>query len=261
MINDKFLPFACLGIVILGGCAQSVSPARFVAAEPKAVCKGGHAVSDAETVTFAGCRRVNGDLTLSRLSSLKPLRELQRVDGRLTLVNNRFEALSGLEHLRRVGSIVLESNDELTDVSALGQLAEASKVVFKGNLKLASPSGLGPLSTLDELQIVDSGFLSLAGLESLRQIRRLDISGNRKLTSIRGLSHVETIDDLTLAGNGRICAQQGFFGGLAQAPHHISISHNPTVFPFETAKLESTKNLREAQSRNVANTATQFRDD
>lgn len=250
-MTTKFMAaFAFLGVSFLSGCAASIAPPKVASAASKAICAGGKVNSERALISYAGCQRVDGDLTLNGISSFAPLNRLEHVDGQLVILGNLAKSLSGLDNLRSVGSIVIDSNSELNDVTALNHLSKANQVVFSGNPRLASPQGFARVITLDELVINHSGFVSLTGLENLRQVRRVEISDNRRLISVRGLRHITQVGELVLKGNSRICAQLGFFGGLLQPPAYSQIEHNPTLFANEIAKLRPAASPSEIASRN-----------
>ena len=249
MTQNSAVFLAICGISTLSGCAQTATPARFASATPKAVCPGGTVSNDGELAAYAGCESISGDFTLQGISTLTTLAELQRVDGELKITNTRAESLAGLDRLQSAKSIQIDSNARLSDISAIGALHSVNHVIFRGNPRLTSPSGFAPVSTLDGLEIDNSGFTSLTGLESLRYVRSLTITNNQRLISVRSLRYVTHIDELILERNGRICAQLGFFGGLRQAPKTSIVRHNPTVFDSEIAKLKSGPRLSETASR------------
>jgi Leucine-rich repeat (LRR) protein len=176
------------------------------------------------------------------------LNRLERIDGELRVTETWAKSLTGLDRLYSAKSIVIDSNAKLSDIRAIGTVNSVNRVVFSGNPNLTSFWGFAPVSTLDELDIDNSGFTSLAGLERLRKIRSLKITNNQRLISVRSLRYVTHIDELILERNGRICAQLGFFGGLQQPPATSVIRHNPTVFDNEIARLRSGTQMREMAS-------------
>jgi hypothetical protein len=250
-MTRKFMAiFALLSVSFLSGCATSIAPPKVASAAPKAICAGGIVDGDRALTSYAGCQRVAGDLTLNGISSFAPLNRLEHVGGQLIILGNWAKSLSGLDHLRSVGSIVIDSNSVLDNITALGRLSEAKQVVFRGNPRLASPQGFADVITLDQLVINHSGFVTLAGLENLRQVRCVEISDNKRLISIRGLRYLTLVDELVLEGNARICASLGFFGGLLQPPTYSHVEHNPTLFVSEIAKLRPAASPSEIASRN-----------
>jgi hypothetical protein len=242
---------SALGAVALLGCAATTATSPPLAdATPKLVCHGGPVHSDIDLISYSGCRRIDGDLTLAGISNFAPLFRLEQVDGQLKLIGNSAHTLTGLEHLRAVDTLVIDSNQQLDDIDALSNLSVVTRVIFNGNPNLASPKGLDGVLSLNELVVRQSGFLSLAGLEHVHRVGRLVISDNHRLISIGGLRHVTRIDELVLERNSRICASPGLFRGLEQPPIYSSIRHNPTLFDYEIAKLTPLSNSREIAKRN-----------
>src|SRR6187399_200044 len=73
-------------------------------------CAGGRITSAVAAAAFAGCRAIQGDLTIqgTDMSDLSALSELRSVSGALTIRENpNLRNLEGLERLERVGSFRL----------------------------------------------------------------------------------------------------------------------------------------------------------
>ena len=99
---------------------------------------------------------------------------MEVVSGDFTIRATNIASLSGLDGLKSASSVIVEANTQLEDISALAHLTNTRRIVFRGNPGLKTPATMTGLSTLDELVIVESGFVSLTGLGSLRTVHRLE---------------------------------------------------------------------------------------
>lgn len=224
-----------LALAFVAGCASSAPHAAAPGTQARAVCPGGSALGDQQLASFAGCRRIEGDLAVSGVSTLSPLASLERVDGTLAIKASSVDSLSGLERLRSVGGLTLEANQKLDDVSALESLESSKRLSLVGNRKLSSPTGLSRLSELDELVVRESAFLSLHGLEGLTRIDSLEIQDNPKLISLRALNGVRFSREVVLEGNPIVCGSYGVLAGLTLPPLQVVARNN---FSLRSADLK-----------------------
>ncbi len=217
-------------------------------------CPGGNADSEAALAAYRGCRTVHGDLSVSGVSNVAALAALESVSGVLSIAKTGTSSLAGLSNLRRVGALNIHSNPKLEDISALSTLHSARSVSFVENDELSSPVGLSGLSELDRLSLERTSFLNLSGLENLRRIGELRITKNAKLISLKALQGVTQVATLSIEQNRRVCGSLGLLGGLEAAPQVSVIRNNPTLFPFELKKLQTSSSVatQSAPSRGPA---------
>jgi len=230
----SILSSGAVALALVAGCASSAPRVDVPGTQARAVCPGGSVQSDRELAGLAGCRRIQGDLTLSGVTALSPLASLERVDGALTIRASAVESLSGLERLRSTGGLALEANPHLDDISALESLEATQSLSFVSNPRLSGPSGLSQLSELDRLVVRDSAFLSLHGLEGLTRVDSLQIQNNAKLISLRALNGVRVSREVVLEGNPIVCASLGVLAGLTVPPLQLVARNN---FSLRTAQL------------------------
>jgi hypothetical protein len=228
-----------LFLALATGCASQAPHVDTPGTSARAVCPGGSVRSDGELARFAGCRRIEGDLTVSGVSSLAPLASLERVFGTLAVHASNTESLTGLERLRSVGGLALEANPELDDVSALESLETAARLSFVGNPRLSSPSGLARLSELDQLVVRETAFLSLHGLEGLTRVDSVRIHDNPKLISLRALNEVRVAREVVLEGNPIVCGSFGVLAGLNLPPLQLLARNNSSLRSVELRHLRA----------------------
>jgi hypothetical protein len=203
------------------------------------VCPGGAARSDQELAGWVGCRRVQGDLVVSGVSSLSQLASLEAVSGTLAVRSSTAESLGGLERLRSVAGLALEENQKLDDISALESLDTAQRLSFVGNPRLSRPSGLSRLSELEQLVVRDSAFRSLQGLEGLTRIDNVQIQNNPKLISLRALNEVRSSREVVIEGNPIVCGSLGVLTGLSVPPLRLIARSNSSLRPAELKHLRA----------------------
>jgi hypothetical protein len=201
---------------------------------------------DRELGAWAGCRRIEGDLLVTGVSSLARLGSLEAVSGTLAVRGSSVESLDGLERLRSVGGLALKENQKLDDVSALESLESAQRLSFVGNPRLSSPSGLSRLSEVKQLIVRESAFLSLQGLEGLARIDSLRIQNNRNLISLRALNGVRSVRELVLEGNPVVCASFGVLTGLTVPPPKLVARGNPGLRSVEIKHLRAPEAPRDS---------------
>lgn len=182
-----------------------------------------------ELARLEGCRRVEGDLTVTGLRSrdLSPLSALSLVSGTLTL--SMSGTLSGLENLRRVGHLSLAD----LDVPTLEPLTNLTFLTGHGDGQLTilqSPSlrnlaGLGSLRTLGGIEISGNARLeTLAGLRVPSHLESILVASNPNLKDLVGLSSLSSFDRLDLRDNDSLRQLQGLEGVSSAASLHLSNS-------------------------------------
>ena len=230
LCTTSSLPVGVLALALVAGCASTAprvdAPATAAA---RAVCPGGSARGDQELAGLVGCRRIEGDLVVSGVSSLSPLASLEAVSGTLAVRGSTAESLGGLERLRSVEGLALEQNQKLDDISALESLDSAKRLSFVGNPRLSRPTGLSRLSELEQLVVRDTAFLSLHGLEGLTRIDSLQIQNNPKLISLGALNEVRFSREVVLEGNPIVCASFGVLTGLSVPPLQLVARSNSSL--------------------------------
>jgi len=136
---DRSLFF--VAALMLGGCSAS-SHAGVHAARPTSTCAGGVVHGDAELARYVGCRSV-GHLDVRGVSTLAPLRSLERVDGTLRIEQtDELYSLAGLERLRSVDTLVVRDNAALISAGALGKLGHVRLTRVSNNPRLTKTYGL-----------------------------------------------------------------------------------------------------------------------
>jgi hypothetical protein len=241
------LPAGALVLALVTGCASSAPrvDASGTLARARAVCPGGSVRGDQELAGWAGCRRIEGDLVMSGVSSLSPLASLEAVGGTLAVRASSAESLDGLERLRSVGGLALEENQKLDDISALESLDTAKRLSFVGNPRLSSPNGLSGLSELEQLVVRESAFLSLHGLEGLTRIDSVQIRNNPNLISLRALNEVRFAREVVLEGNPIVCGSFGVLTGLSVAPLQLVARSNSSLRSAELRHLRAPEAARD----------------
>jgi len=162
-----------------------------------------------------GLRRVGGWLEVfdqspeSQIADLTRLSGLQRAGGLMLENLNLLSDLHGLEQLTRVESLYVESANQLVSLNGLQNLANVGDAHFVNNPLLAAPAALSKLTSLDSLEINQTGVASLHGLENLNAVRALTIRSAPNLTSLDALSSLRTVSYLSL-GDLRITSLSAF---------------------------------------------------
>lgn len=127
---------------LLAACSGSVTHEARAPRQAGASCKGGSVSGDAELARFARCVTVHGDLDVTGVTTLAPLRALESVAGTLAIrKTDRLYSLDGLEHLTRVEELSLEQNRGLISIGSLNALAHADRVRIVANPRVTSTRG------------------------------------------------------------------------------------------------------------------------
>lgn len=115
-----------------------------------------------------------------RADTLDPLRDLERVDGNLTIFRNHaLDGVAALAHLQQVGgtfSIRLDESEAFIDLDGLESLREVGELELSGNGLLASLRGLRALATVrGNVTIRNNPMLPRAEVDWL--LARIDVQG------------------------------------------------------------------------------------
>ncbi len=232
---------AALAVTCLLACSHKpwLTEPKLTADQP---CLGAKIESDTALVHYAGCTEIRGDFAVAGVTSLRSMRGLRHVTGKLTVArNSELEDLTGLEELHDVGSLELVDNRRLDDVIALAALQSAHSVAVVGNPQLVDLRGLDGVHELDQLVLARNGLRYLKGLENLRRVNSLVISGNAKLIGIGALNGVEKVRRLVIEKNPRLCAFFGLLRGLTEGPDSAAVGENRGLSASETAGLGRTR--------------------
>jgi hypothetical protein len=128
---------------LLAACSGSAVPGAAAPAAATTTCEGGSVRGDLELERYGHCVAIAGDLDVTGVTSVEPLRRLRTVDGSLSIRRTeRLYSLSGLENLRRVDTLRIEQNRGLISIGSLNALAHAEKVSIVANPRLSSSRGL-----------------------------------------------------------------------------------------------------------------------
>ena len=100
------LSVAAVALAFVAGCAGSAPLVDAPAAQARAACPGGSVRGDQELAGLVGCRRIDGDLLVSGVSTLSPLASLEAVRGTLAVRASTADSLRGLEQLCSVSGLV-----------------------------------------------------------------------------------------------------------------------------------------------------------
>jgi len=133
---------------------------------------------------LAGCTSFRGGVHVpdaSALDTLDPLRDIERIDGRLTFFRNHaLSDLRGLERLEGIGgpfSIrVDDSAGRFTSLDGLDALREVGSLELAGNPALASLTGLASLEVVHgDVVIEDNPSLARSEIDAL--LARVRVEG------------------------------------------------------------------------------------
>ena len=241
MIIKSMTGVFCVLAVACGGAAQA--PTAHVAALES--CPGGAAHSAAELAAYRGCGLIEGDLTVSGVSSLAALSDVHAIAGSLTISDTaRLSTLAGLEQLQTVTRLELRRNAALRSVAELSRLHQARTVTIDGNPALRNLEGFSGLSKIESLSVRQTGLYSLHGLENLLTVGLLEIQNNSELIDPSALNGVIQASEVVVAQNPRLCSYFGFLAGI-QRPGRVALSGNigldkSSVLRFQESKTQAT---------------------
>lgn len=238
-------------------------------------CTGGVVDSDTDLGAYRRCALIDGDLSVARVSSLEDLaclrtmngnltiedelddlsglRNLQHVDGFLTLVGpmgglqgleslatvlyglqlreSDATTLAGATALEAIGSLTLESNGVLVSVEGLDGVPLGS-LRAEDNPVLESLDGLALQAELYTVELIDNpGLRDLTGLAGVERIENLTLEGDGSLTDLSGLDALTFVGDIDIIANASF---QSFSGApnLAEVQNG-RISNNPSLCRYD----------------------------
>jgi hypothetical protein len=126
----------------LAACSGSPLHAAAAPRPNGAACEGGSVHGDGELARYEHCVSIRGDLDVTAVTTLAPLRELESVEGTLAIrKTERLYSLAGLERVRRVRGLSIAHNRSLISVGSLNELAHAERVSIVSNPRLTSTQG------------------------------------------------------------------------------------------------------------------------
>ena len=98
-----------------------------------------------------------------------------------------------LPELQELGALMVDNNVSLTSLSSLGSVTELGDVSLLTS-PLAALTGLRDVATVGQLQLMETGLVTLDDLASLREVDgSLWIQGNAALTDVSGLAGITSI--------------------------------------------------------------------
>jgi hypothetical protein len=139
-MTKSLLSVAALAL-LLNACAGAAHP-QASSVPSRSACRGGSVQGDAELAKLEGCVSIEGDVSISAVSTLAPLATLKSVTGTLAIgPTHELTTLSGLEGLESARGVVLEHNASLINARALNGLLETSRVEVSHNPRLSKSLG------------------------------------------------------------------------------------------------------------------------
>lgn len=155
--------------------------------------------NQAELEALEGCEVIDGDLSLSGATDLRPLHALRRVVHVLSL-GGRLTSLAGLEQLESIRELQLD-NLTVSEVPTLPRLRVLAYLTVE-NTNLEDLSLIRDATGISWLNLLSNPVLaSLNGLSS-DQLVNVHIDGNPVLTDLRGLSRAPATIDLSIRDSG-----------------------------------------------------------
>lgn len=164
------------------------------------------------------------------LTSLMPLSNMVFQNGNLKISgNSSLMNLSGLENIGPLGNLTISGNNSLTSLTNFANIDSIeNEVVFSNNMVLASLEGLGTLRQIGGgLSILNSGCISLAGLEGLTTINKsLTIEYNDYLTSLSGLVNLTHLEENLVIDHNPVLPNLDGLQGLTEISGFIFMREN-----------------------------------
>ncbi len=156
--------------------------------------------------------------------------ELVSVDDDIWIYSNAaLSDISGFGKLRQVNRLTLRAGEGLTSLP-LGQLRTANLLHLEDLPSLTSMQGFKRLTTLNSLEVVNTGLSDFSGLAALTSLRYLSASNDPALTTLKGLEQLTFFQDLALAHLPALVTLDGLgvggrgFVDIEDAPQLIDIS-------------------------------------
>ena len=199
---------------------------------------------------YPDCNRINATLSLTGVSDLTPLMNIDSIFGSLTIIEcNNLESLQGLNGLMYIEhNLIILNNERLTDIGALNQLThtgnEFGTQQYDCSIVIANNNGLEDITGFENL--IETGLNGIC------------ITSNINLNEITGFNNIESTRALTITSNQNLTKISGFQDlqeiGLPFASSSLSFENELSLGNSRTLNdISGLSNLRKVRVLRVNN--------
>lgn len=156
--------------------------------------------SQAEVDAFCGCEEINGDLKIIQendaITTLLPLRGLQKITGDLVISGTDLVDLIGLEDLHTIETaFFLGQNPALESLTGLSGLTTVRTTFFiHSNPVMKNLDGAFNLTNIGNISIeTNESLTKINAFHAVAATKSLRVNGNHNLVSLEGLSGLTTV--------------------------------------------------------------------
>lgn len=182
---------------------------------------------------FCGCTTIEGDLVIGKLvgsniNSLANLRDIEAVNGKLSIIGTNIQNFEGLGNLGLVGqdlfiqknlslknfqglnnlveigaTFFLKENPQISALDGLDRWTKAKAIYFDRNSSLNKAEKIARLSNLETIKLTNNAQLrELPSLTLLNSLSGINISSNTKFQNLNFLSPIEYLSgNVTIKSN------------------------------------------------------------
>ncbi|MGJ8744458.1 hypothetical protein [Polaribacter sp.] len=204
--------------------------------------KGDYIIYNQEQLNELGSKNkeiIRGDLLISGVKDLTPLKRLQKIKGDLifsfkdngyTHQNNELNTLNGLNNLKSIGGDLSVKYTSLLNLKGLDNLSKLKgEIKIRGNERLKTLIGLEQLKNVNGVSIsYNMSLKSLKGIDNLTSLKNLYILSNDLLFSLNQLTNLESINRIYICRNSALKSINGLIN-LKEVRGDLSISKNQNL--------------------------------
>lgn len=200
-------------------------------------CLGNVTLTNQQAIDdFCGCTTVEGDLIIgqlngSNINSLANLRDIEKVNGKLTIQGTNIQDFDGLGNLGFVGQdLFIHKNLSLKNFQGLNNLVEISGTFFlKENPQISTLNGLDRWTKALAIDFdKNSGLSNVDRLALLSNLTSIKLTNLAQLRAVPPLSLLSTLSGLNLSNNTKF-QNLNFLSPIGYLEGNVTIKSNPSL--------------------------------
>ncbi len=200
-------------------------------------CLGNVTLANQQAIDdFCGCTTVEGDLVIGKLigsniNSLANLRDIEKVNGKLTIQGTNIQNFDGLGNLGFVGQdLFIHKNLSLKNFQGLNNLVEIGSTFFlKENPQISNLNGLDRWTKALAIDFdKNSGLSKVDRLALLSNLTTIKLTNLAQLRAVPPLSLLSSLSGLNLSNNTKF-QNLNFLSPIGYLEGNVTIKSNPSL--------------------------------
>lgn len=200
-------------------------------------CLGNVILADQAAIdNFCGCTTIEGDLTIgnitgSGINSLANLRDIETVNGKLSIQGTRILNFEGLGNLGMVGAdLRIQKNLELKSFQGLNNLVEIGGVfLLKENSKITDLNGLDRWTKASGIYFDrNSSFNKAEKVAQVSNLETIQLTNNAQLHALPPLTLLSSLSGINISNNTQF-KNLNFLSPIGYLSGNVTIKSNPSL--------------------------------